>query len=343
MIFLRSSFIFSRVYTALAQREGKNVTLPTLASVTGLTEGQIKNTIANARRTSAMHARQIQVVKLGRVWKLRTENDNSETPEQVAQEVEMGAQHIWKVVLTALMDNADKISSKDLLAERASTPERQITPQQVTNAMDTIMRRPGIGKHIEIKWARNAWKYVPPATTQSSAASKTKEEHQPVSTPIRGSVLRYFAQHPGETLFRDDIAADLGFTVKQVQSAVWHLLNENEGVKNDFEVVQSSYAWRYKPNRPVDVKVNPESNGHVTPELTTVPAQEHAVKAYTPQAVTTTLPVTSKVPNIPQVARASTAVATSGRLFEEIGQTTEGAVLVKESETGTIYRATPLA
>ena len=342
MIFLSGSAIFSRIFNALTQREGKRVTLPTLVSVTGLTENQIKNSIANARRTSAVHARQIEVVKLGREWKFKGDKSVGDypTPEKIASEVAMGSTHIWKTVLAALMSNVGKVTSKELLAELASTEERTITPIQAANAMLTIMRQPGMADKIETLWAGNAWRYVETAeSSETPKTSKTKTKTTTsvpvVSVPIRGSVLRYFAQHPGETLFRDDIAEDLGFTVKQVQGAMWHLLNENDTTKNDFVIVQSSYAWQYVPNR----QAKAESNGHVTTMPASVPAAE-----YTPSVATTTLPAASKVSNTPKAEPTSAAVATAtSRLFEEIGTLSNGGVLVKESESGAIYRATPLA
>lgn len=334
---MSGSYIFTRVYNALAEREGKRVTLPTLVTVTGLTETQIQNTIANARRTSELHASQIEVVKTGRVWRLSaSKKDEYATPEDIVEAVGVGSTHIWKRVFTALVENEGKISSKELLAERASTPEHPITPHQAANAMLTIMRRPIIGARIETKWTGNAWKYVATASQDpkksTSSTSSKPEGISSVSAPIRGSVLRYFVQRPGETLFRDDIANELGFTVKQVQSAMYSLLNENEATKKNFTVMQTSYAWMYTPSP----EVKAESNGHVTPALESVPAQ-----AYTPDAVATTLPVSPQVPSIPKAAPMATTV-TTGRLFEEIGRTTDDALLLKEADTSTIYRATPL-
>lgn len=343
MIFLSGSYIFSRVYAALAQREGKKTTLPTLVSMTGLTETQIQNTIANARRTNESHRRQINVVEAGRVWKFKGDLSvgGYVTPDKVVEEVEVGAQHIWKVVLAALISNAGNVTSKKLLAELASTPEREITPLQVANAMLTIMRQPNIAPNIEVLWAGNAWRYTEPVKSASTKSTSTKsaptasesasEDTKPTTPPIRGSVLRYFAQKPGVTVFLDDIVNDLGFTKKQVQSAIWHLLNENEATKDDFTVITSSYAWQYKPNREakVDAEVKPELNGHG-------PAPRSAVvHAATPPTTPAALPAPTTTPQ--------SAVATTGRLFEEIGQTTEGAILIKEAESNVIYRATPLA
>lgn len=350
MIFL--SFIFNRVFDALTQREGKPTTLPTLVSMTGLGDEQIRSSIANARRTNPVMAEQIKVVTPGRSWKFHASRKvgGYVSPDAVVKEVEVGSTHIWKRVLKALIDNAGKVTSKQLLAERASTEEREITPLQAAHAMDTILRRPNIGPHVETVVAGLAWRWTGSKDGVEPSDIGKAQSTAPVSAPIRGSVLRYFAKQPGVTLFRDDIAQDLGFSVKQVQSAMWHLLNENETTKHDFTVMQSGYAWQYVPNRAVasnaatNVAANaaaPEpsvestgasTNGHVTPALSAAPIQ-----AYTPAAITTTLPVSSKVPSIPQ------AGTTAPRLFEEIGQTTEGAILIKESETNVIYRATPLA
>lgn len=341
---MSSSHVFNAIVNALMQREGRKVTLPTLMSVTGLRAEQIQGSINNARRASETHARQIEVVEKARAWRFRADQSvgNYPTPNDVVKAVEVGSTHIWKTVLAALVSNAEKPTSKELLAQLASTDEREITPIQASQAMLTVMRQPNVKPHIEVLLAGSAWRYraeVPGVAKTSKAAKSTKtttSEVTEVSVPIRGSVLRHFTQKPGQTLFVDDIADDLGFTKKQVQSAVWHLLKENEATKSDFVVVQPSYAWRYVPNRA-------ETNGRVTPELTAAPASTHtpnAIAAYTPEAVTTTLPVSSEVPSIPKPAA---AVATSGRLFEEVGQLTDGAILVKEAESSVIYRATPLA
>lgn len=349
MIFL--SRTFPLIFNALAQREGKKVTLPTLRTVTGLTAQQIQLAIRNARATNTILARQIVVVKPGRVWLFKADevdvSAHYPVPEDVVKEVEVGSTHIWKTILAVLVKHPGEILYKAELARRASTPERTFTEQQVTNAMSTILRQPGMADSVETVWANNAWRYKAPepAPTPTPTPEKTKETKETketksdsakdastVSAPIRGSVLRYFTRKPGETLFVNDIASDLGFSKEQIQNAVWFLTHRNETIKDDFTTVQSGYAWQYKPNKPV-VEVNASSNGHAVTALAQAPAQ-----AYTPQAVTTTLPVSSKVPDIPKPTSSA-----GGRLFEEIGQTTEGAVLVKESESGVIYRATPLA
>lgn len=330
---LSGSAIFSAIFSALASREGKKTTLPTLVSMTGYSEQQIRGSIANARKTREMHNRQIEVVQVGRAWRFKADPTvgNYITPEKVAEEVEVGSQHIWKRVLKSLMDNQGKITSKELLAQLASDDEREITPIQASNAMQTILRRPGMGAKIEVLWAGNAWRYVGDADDTPVVESKPKSETK-VSAPIRGSVLRYFTQHPGETLFLDDVAAELGFTRKQVQNAMWSLLNENDVTRKDFTVIQPAYAWKYR-------EVKAEMNGHAPAAIERVPAQ-----SYTPEAVATTVTTSPVVSNTPAAAPVAVAVATvTGRLFEEIAQLPNDDVLVKESETGTIYRATPLA
>lgn len=340
MIFLRSSYIFRRIYNALAERQGKRVTLPTLATVTGLSEKQIQNSIANARRVSSVYADQIVVVKAGRAWKLKENGEVNRypTPDEIVKEVAVGSTHIWKVVLKALVSNAGKITSSDLLAELASTPEKPITTTQARTAMLTIMRQPEIAPHIETKVAGLAWVYHTPQATAIAGPKTKSEDSKTVSAPIRGSVLRYFHQHPGETLFRDDIAEDLGFTVKQIQSAIWSLLNENPATKDDIVVVQPSYAWRYVPNR----KTTIESNGHVTPAPETVPTQEFTPTPSAPVA-TVTLPLT-KTDGTSVVIPVATKSRTEprSRLFEEIGQTANGDILVQESESKKVYRAVEL-
>lgn len=342
MIFLSGSHIFTLIYNALAQREGRKTTLPTLVSMTGLKETQIQNSIRTWRNASALHAQQIEVITPGKAWKFKAVSGavtSYPTPTEIAKEVEMGSTHIWKTVLNALMSNAGRVTSKELLAERASTPERTITPIQASQSMLTVMRQPEVGKHIEVLWPGNAWKYhetVPWDATTTKTPKPTEDNtvtssHTPASAPIRGSVLRYFAQKPGQTVFLGDIEEELGFTKKQVQSAMWHLLNENTATKNDFIVVTLGYAWQYIPNRKTPTTTptpvaTPSSNGQVTPELVTAPAQ-----VYTPAAVAT-------APS-PQVEAPAPA---SGRVFTELAELPDGGLLLREPTSGDVYRASKL-
>lgn len=347
MIFL--TFVFPAVYAALAQREGKKVTLPTLVTMTGFKPEQIQMAIRNARANDETHARQIVVEKPGREWRFVADTTVGQhlTPEKVAEEIELGAKHIWKLVLKVLMDNPGKVLHKKTIAEavRVAEPEEypEFSEQQVSNAMLTMMRNPGVAANIDVLWAGRAWRYNQPATVAAVTAPETKPETKPESKPeskpsvsssIRNSVLRYFTQKVGETLFVDEIAEDLGFTRKQVQNAMYNLLHDARStVRHEFDIVTNGSAWRYVPNRP---QVTTSSNGQVSHAVAAKVAANTAT-AYAPTAATTTLPVNAKaVPDIPPVGNVG------ARLFEEIARLGSDAILVKEAESGAVYRAEPL-
>lgn len=338
MIFL--TFVFPAVYAALAQREGKKVTLPTLVTMTGFKPEQIQMAIRNARANDETHARQIVVEKPGREWRFVADTNVGQhpTPEKVVEEIELGAKHIWKLVLKVLMDNPGKVLHKRTIAEAIRTAEPEEYPefseQQVANAMLTMMRNPGIAVNIDVLWAGRAWRYNQPATVTAVTATEPKSGGKSVSSSIRNSVLRYFTQKVGETLFVDEIAEDLGFTRKQVQNAMYNLLHDARStVRHEFDIVTNGSAWRYVPNRP---QVTTSSNGQVSHAVAAKVAANTAT-AYAPTAATTTLPVNAKVvPDIPPAGNVG------ARLFEEIAQLGGDAILVKEAESGAVYRAEPL-
>lgn len=337
---MSNTFVFPAVYAALAQREGKKVTLPTLVTMTGFKPEQIQAAIRNARATDETHKRQILVEKPGREWRFvaNTNVGQHPTPEKVVEEIELGAKHIWKLVLKVLMDNPGKVLHKKTIAEavRAAEPTEypKFSEQQVSNAMLTMLRNPGVAANIDVLWAGRAWRYNQPATVTAVAAPEPKPETKPVSASIRNSVLRYFTQKVGETLFVDEIAADLGFTRKQVQNAMYNLLHDARStVRHEFDIVTNGSAWRYLPNR---TQAGASSNGQVSHAVATKVAANTVTAEYTPAATTTTLPVSSKAPSTPPAGN------TEARLFEEIAQLPGDALLVKEAETGAVYRAEPV-
>lgn len=330
------------MYAALAQREGRKVTLPTLVSMTGFKPEQIQAAIRNARATDETHKRQILVEKPGREWRFvaNTNVGQHPTPEKVVEEIKVGAKHIWKLVLKVLMDNPGKVLHKKTIAEAVRKAEAKDYPefseQQVANAMLTMLRNPGVAANIDVLWAGRAWRYNQPASVSATSSPEPtgKTANKLVSPSIRNSVLRYFTQKPGETLFVDEIATDLGFTRKQVQNGMYNLLHDERWtMREDFDVVTSGSAWRYVPNRS---QAAASSNGQVSPAAAAKVATNTVTAAYTPAAATTTLPVSSKVPDIPP------ASSTEARLFEEIAQLGDDVVLVKEAESGAVYRAEPL-
>lgn len=336
MIFLTSTgHVFPTVFNALTARAGRKTTLPTLASLTGFSELQIQSAIANARRTNDTYRAQIQVTKFAREWRFvedAAEGNNHHSTDDIVKAVEMGSTHIWKRVFAALVASAGTVVSREKLAEDASTPESPISPLQAANAMLTIMRQPGVMQQIKIVNAGRNWRYTKPINADESRKGGPTTPR--VSSSIRGSVHRHMLQNPNKDLTVSGIASDLGFTDKQVQNAMYSIVSDNPEY---VLILERGHSWRYMP-----AGIAP-SNGHL--------------HAYTPAPVASTSPppppppsVSPEVPHVPAVVATSkpTAVATAtatapgGRLFEEIGQLPGGALLVKEAETGTIFRAAPL-
>lgn len=357
MIFL-NMHLFPRVFDALARREGQETTLPTLVSLTGLTPNQIQKAIANARNNHPEHAARISVVKPGRAWKFNAiaGMNGDDTVEEIIKEVDMGATHIWKHVLKVLQDNKSNIMSKEEIATVVTqTTDITMSPEQVATAMYTILRKPEIGRDVEVIWRSRSWRYVGKVKASSP---KKAEVHESVSSSIRASVLRHFTYRPGVILFVDEIAADLGFTRRQVQSAVYSMVNEeNSIVKNDFAIIQPGQSWRYAPN-------STSGNGHASTPLERIPAQSLPVAALAARPsgatvnaqadpvsasplATVSLPAPPKPAPVPAPAPVATPAPAptspaGGRLFEEIGQSTEGDILIREAETKEIYRAVRL-
>jgi hypothetical protein len=359
VIFLaHNGHIFPRVFDVLAAREGQEVTLPTLETLTGFDALQIRRVIAHARKHNPDHARRIEVTQSGRAWKFTTLRDANGDPtvEKVLEEVGMGSPHIWKHVLKALQASTG-IVSKEMLAEQINNAgDVTLTPEQVTTGMYTILSRPEIARNIEVVWAGRSWRYkgkkskaTPTASTQSA------ESREGVSSSIKASVLRYFTGRPGDMVFLNDVVTDLGFTSRQVQSAVYSLAHSDGSlVKNDFVTVQQGQSWQYIPNRAA-------GNGQSSQPLERVPAYALNVKpdaAVHAQATSTTPVITAepaKVPVVPAplplkttaggavIAHAAAPTTPpTGRLFEEVGRTSNGEILIRETESKTIYRAIEL-
>jgi hypothetical protein len=330
VIFL-TTYIFPHVLNALMKREGQEVTLPTLTSLTGFDERQIQNAIANARRNDEDHAARIEVVKLGRSWKFNANaGSNGEvTVEGILEDVEMGSPHIWKHVLAAIATRPNEVMTREEIAAIVNkSSEFTLIPEQVSTAMMTILRRPLIGPTIEIIQAARAWRYKPVRGAKAEVKHDDKQASEmKVSTSIRASVLRYFTLKPGQPHFASDIANDLGFTTKQVQNSMYNILfgEPKSVVANDFVVVQAGHAWQYTPNRGKTNGVVPDT--HASTITVDAPAAPH-------EAVGTTLPVSSSVPNI-------TPSATTKRTFTELMTTSQGTIIIQDPE-GTLYRASEL-
>jgi hypothetical protein len=339
VIFLSKSHVFTRVFDELARREGQEVTLPTLESLTGIPGERIRAAIANARKNRQEIAEQIVVMKLGRSWKFtRVPVVIGEyTVEKALEEVNMGSAHIWKHVLKALQESSG-IVSNEFLAQRVNEAgETTLTSAQVTTAMYTILSKPEIARNIDVVWSGRSWQY------NGSAKGKKKagvEPHENVSSSIRSSVLRYFAGRPGDLVFVDDVVNDLGFTRKQVQSAVYNLVQQNSNVKNDFEVVQQGHSWRYIPNRAA-------TNGQVTESPTKIPAlalsvaAEPMVKAHVPDIPPAQSAEVRYAARLPEAKPEPAPKSTGGRVFEEVDELKDGALLIRDSDNK-LYRATEI-
>lgn len=73
------------------------------------------------------------------------------------------------------------------------------------------------------------------------------------TTPARDvspRVLRYLTQHPGVSIFRADIAADLQLNEVQVRQAISNLKSKDVlGAREAIETVAAGQVWRWHPNK----------------------------------------------------------------------------------------------
>lgn len=133
---------------------------------------------------------------------------------------------------------------------------------------------------------------------------------------FRTDVIRYLTDRPGQVVYRSDIAADVGIDVNQVQQCIYNLI-KNRPIGNEIEVVVAGNAWRYVPRAVT-----------TSPETTDQPVN----------GATRSVPATTTVP-VNVAARRSTSTVVN-RVFEEIGESQDGTIIIQESETGALYRAT---
>lgn len=131
----------------------------------------------------------------------------------------------------------------------------------------------------------------------------------------RTEVIRYLTDRPGQVVYRQDVATDVGVTADQVQSCVYNVIR-NSPIGANIEVVIGGNAWRYVPSSPNATA--PPINGAPQP---------------TPPSVT--VPV-----NVGSRRSAPPVTPATSRVFEEIGESQDGTIIIQESETGALYRAT---
>src|SRR5215469_12493468 len=61
-------------------------------------------------------------------------------------------------------------------------------------------------------------------------------------------ILKRFTDHPGETIYLEDILKDMDVTKQQVHSLITHIRGRNDEFASKLEVVYRGQAWRYNPN-----------------------------------------------------------------------------------------------
>lgn len=64
----------------------------------------------------------------------------------------------------------------------------------------------------------------------------------------KDAVLREITAHPGEVMYREDIAKTLNLSPGQVTSAVYGLMNGSTAVGDQLETVVRGRSWRWMPN-----------------------------------------------------------------------------------------------
>lgn len=64
----------------------------------------------------------------------------------------------------------------------------------------------------------------------------------------KDKVLKELTTHPGEVIYRDDIAKNHNLTPNQVSSAMWALTNQSGGLGDKIETVVRGRSWTYWPN-----------------------------------------------------------------------------------------------
>jgi hypothetical protein len=127
----------------------------------------------------------------------------------------------------------------------------------------------------------------------------------------KGDVLRYLTEHAGEVVYAQHIIDKTGLTLARVRNAINNMRSESVynglPLRDYIEVIVQGDAWRYT-TEPYDQS----SNRRKKSLIATSPA-----------------------------ARQLAASGAGGRMFEEIGSSVDGGILVR-CEDGRIYKATEI-
>jgi hypothetical protein len=161
-----------------------------------------------------------------------------------------------------------------------------------------------------------------------------------VAVMIRPAVLRMFTENPGEILYVDDMAQQLDIKRRAITACVYNMRRNTPLLEQQIEVIIHGNAWRYMPpsdgSTTAPTAVNGASVATVQP---TVPAPLTA-----PSASTTAdrpLPSPPLAPPSPNTGidgfAASPTSGPSARIFEELGTSADGRILVVDEESNTYW------
>lgn len=129
--------------------------------------------------------------------------------------------------------------------------------------------------------------------------------NMPRTPVIAEKLLRYITDRPGVVLHKNDIAAELGLTPKQVSDNVYRL-RERSGIGDDIQVCIRAASWRYIPSRNAITPTPRRSNESACDD-----------------------PVPTK--------RRRRRRGGKPMIFEEVGETHDGKVIVRD-ESNVLYR-----
>jgi hypothetical protein len=133
-------------------------------------------------------------------------------------------------------------------------------------------------------------------------------ENRKTRESVAPKVLGYMAKHPGESLFADDVAAELGLDRRQVQKVVPSLIVKGAPVT----VLVPGNAWRYE---------GPKAEAPTPKPATAAPEQSAPV-------------IPAQIFNGPDGYDPA-------KVFYEVGVTQNDEIIVRNAD-GTLFRLTAL-